>query len=298
MMDSLDVLGLTLWYLKSSGRQYQLAPIFGIVQTSLSVWIDFGLEVLLRMIIQKAHPDMRLEWPTEIEMKASAALLKNRPNGHLLPNVFAVMDGGRLLCADYINTDIQNAYYEGYTGNVEVTNLLVYSFDGCLIHAALNFPGSWHDSRLANQSGLMNDLLSDEKTPVGMAILCDSAFMAATAKTGGKIIRARKVTERSEIPCSELMSAIDDILQSVMPSERQSAEWGVRALKAPFGRLRLPLSRDSERRGRLLIVCAHLVNLRTRQVGLSQIRTTYANAGEATNPWIARLIEEGNRAEN
>lgn len=74
-----------------------------------------------------------------------------------------------------------------------------------------------------------------------------------------------------------------------MPSERQSAEWGVRAIKGPFGRLKLPLSPDALKRERLLRICVHLFNLRTRLVGLNQIRTVYANVGYNPHPWLAPL---------
>ena len=64
-------------------------------------------------------------------MEASSRLLQeNRENGRLLNGVFVVMDGGWMPCADYVDVDTQNAYYEGYTGNVEVTNLFVWNLYG------------------------------------------------------------------------------------------------------------------------------------------------------------------------
>lgn len=39
----------------------------------------------------------------------------NRPSGRSLSNIFAVPDGGRLLSADYMDADVQNIYYKGYT---------------------------------------------------------------------------------------------------------------------------------------------------------------------------------------
>ncbi len=72
-----------------------------------------------------------------------------------------------MLCADYTDVDTQNAYYEGYTQNVEVTNLFVWNLFGEIIHAGLNFPSSWHDSKIAFLSGLISKKLSKEKTPPG-----------------------------------------------------------------------------------------------------------------------------------
>lgn len=58
---------------------------------------------------KKLHPDIRIEWPTHAEMEDSAKWLKeNRPNGQTLFDIFGVIDGGRLPCADYTDSDIQN----------------------------------------------------------------------------------------------------------------------------------------------------------------------------------------------
>lgn len=71
-------------------------------------------------------------------------------------------------------------------------------------------------------------------------------------------------------------------MQGMMPSERQLAEWGVRSFKGPFGRLGLPLSANSRKRKRLLTVCAHLISMRTRLVGLNQIQTVYGEQSAIT----------------
>lgn len=49
-------------------------------------------------------------------MDFSYALLRdNRQNGKLLPDVFGVIDRGRMTCADYDDTDLHNCFYDGYT---------------------------------------------------------------------------------------------------------------------------------------------------------------------------------------
>lgn len=101
-------------------------------------------------------------------------------NGKLLKNIFSVMDGARMKCMDYADVDTQNEFHEGQTCSVEVTYLLVYSLDGCIFYAGLRCPGSRHDSRIANELGLIGNLLMDKNTPTGMAVLFDSAFMVKT----------------------------------------------------------------------------------------------------------------------
>ena len=59
-------------------------------------------------------------------------------------------------------------------------------------------------------------------------------------------------------------------------SYRQTAEWGMRELQGSFGRLRIPLEAgDMERRADLIESCFRLHNLRTRLVGINQIRSVY-----------------------
>ena len=86
----------------------------------------------------ESRKESEIRWPTVEEMKASSALLeRNRVYGSLLKGVFAVSDGGRMRCADYTDTNLHNAYFEGYTQNMEVTNLFVGNFFGEIVHAAI-----------------------------------------------------------------------------------------------------------------------------------------------------------------
>lgn len=83
-------------------------------------------------------------------MQKPADLLKeNRPNGQMLTNIFGALDGRRLPCVNYVVQSSQNVYYEGHATCVRLTNLLVFNFHGKLVHSAVNYPGSWHDSTVA-----------------------------------------------------------------------------------------------------------------------------------------------------
>ena len=271
---------------------YKLCPIFGLVPSSVSVWLDFGLEVMQKIVRTYRDNHFRICWPSEHEMRNSASLLtRNRPYGRLLSGVFAVMDGGRMPCASYSDPDVQNAFWEGYTQAHEVTNLFVWNFYGELIFAAVNFPGSWHDSRVAAESGLYAPTLTED-TPTGFCVLADSAFPRTSAILEGKIVRGRKANELGEssgVPKNIWLAAVETLLDRAMPSERQSAEWGVRAIKGPFKRLTTTLPSDALSRGRIILLCCHLYNLRVRKVGLNQIRTVYANVEDDVQPWVREL---------
>lgn len=137
----------------------------------------------------------------------------------------------------------KNAYYEICKQSVEVTNIFVFNFFGEIIHAGVNYPGSWHDSGTAHASKLYSKKLSDEMTPPGMAILGDSALV--NCENSGKVTRMRKMKETSDIPETTVLAALDNIMQRILPRERQSAEWGMGAIKGAFKRLFAPLPADS-----------------------------------------------------
>lgn len=64
-------------------------------------------------------------------------------------------------------------------------------------------------------------------------------------------------------------------------SYRQTAEWGMRHLRAGFGRLRVPLdANDPVGRSELLEVCARSSNVRADRVGISEIRNVYMRIWE------------------
>lgn len=277
LVKTADLLGLSLWYLKTKSAIYQLCPIFGITPTGISVWLNYILEVLYQVVTDSNCEDFDIRWPTDEEQLESASLLEsNRVHGRLLRGVFAIMDGGKMPCSEYLDTDLQNAFFEGYTEQVEVTILFVWNFRGELIHAAINFPGSWHDTELAAVSELYHPKLSDEYTRPGMAVLADSAFVITSRVTNGKIIRPRKSNEVQDIPKSTYLAAVDTILQAAIPSEKQSAEWGVRVVKGAFPRLNVQLSVDVGKRRRVISICCHMFNSPYSSRGLNQIRTTYA----------------------
>lgn len=122
---------------------YKLSPVFGLVPSSVSVWNDIGMEDVWKVVKEKRITDMRIEWPTENQMRtSSSSLQKNRRNGLLLSGIFAVMDSRRMLCVSYTDPDIQNAFWEEVTQVNEVWNLLVWNFHDEVIFADLNFPGS------------------------------------------------------------------------------------------------------------------------------------------------------------
>ena len=199
--------------------------------------------------------------------------------------------------AKYEVENLQNALWEGFIQAHEVTNVFVFSFDGTLIHAVINYPASWHDCKVAISSGFYYPRLSDEHTSPGYARLGDSAVLRVGGGLDGKIVRGRKANElsgRASSSNSTSFAAIEQMPDSAMPSERQSAEWGICASKQPLGRLHVNFPANSQKRLRILTLVSHLFNFRARTAGLNQIRSVYADITIEVQPWVSEFLKEMN----
>lgn len=104
-------------------------------------------------------------------------------------------------CATYTDGNLQNVFFESYASKVEISNLFLFNFKQVLIHSAVNFPGSRHNSQMAVASALLCNQLSDAKTTVGYAILGDSAFASRANVVHTKIFRGRKPQECRDAQC-------------------------------------------------------------------------------------------------
>lgn len=147
---------------------------------------------------------------------------------------------------------------------------LIVKDPGEIIGGKINAPGSWHDSRVARP--IYEKLLNH--TPDGWYLVADTAFPRGTDAIKGRIRAPMKSGTRlsSDPQVHGHQVAFDRQLLSY----RQTAEWGMRAIQGAFGRLRVPLPvGDSNRRSTILELVVRLHNLRSRKVGINQIRTVY-----------------------
>lgn len=67
---------------------------------------------------------------------------ENRLNSQVVTNIFGVLDGENLSCADYVTPGVQNIFYNEYSTCVNVTDILVFNFKEEVIDSNVNFPGS------------------------------------------------------------------------------------------------------------------------------------------------------------
>lgn len=141
---------------------------------------------------------------------------------------------------------------------------------GEIIAGRINCPGSWHDSRVAE--GIYEKL--ENETPNGFCLVADSAFPQGHDRVSGKILVPLKANQPLPLDSSQRDHMIQ-LSRSIL-SYRQTAEWGMRELQGSFGRLRIPLRADDmDKRADLIEMCFRLHNLRTRLVGINQIKNVY-----------------------
>ncbi|ETP31755.1 hypothetical protein F442_19405 [Phytophthora nicotianae P10297] len=235
--------------------ELSLQEIFGLTPSVCSRYVNFGLRILLETL--KIIPEGRIEWPkTPTKFAYYAELIAARhPNLH---GAFCSIDGVKIPVAESLDEDTQNSRYNGWTCSQYCSSVFVFAPDGAILCALLNAPGSWHDAAVAQD--LYGKLLN--KTPEGYFAIADSAFPS----------RARILREQGLLDELEVLLEINRELVSA----RQAAEWGMRSLHGSFARLKLPLpADDGEYRAIVLETCARLHQVRTRRMGINQIKTVY-----------------------
>ncbi|KZT62719.1 hypothetical protein CALCODRAFT_425918 [Calocera cornea HHB12733] len=259
-LDAAGGLGLVLYWLNSTMLDKSLAQIFALVPSTITRYRDFGLDLLLRTL--KSIPEGQIAWPHEEEFGVLSDLVVARHP--LLQGAFGSVDGLNLPTATSSDERWQNAQYNGWLHGHFTSNVLVFSARGDLIHAAINAPGSWHDSRVS--SAIYAKL--EENTPEDFYLAADTAFPHNRNSIKTKIKTPVKSGTRTT---REHLLFLDQLV-----SFRQSAEWGMRAIQGSFGRLRLPLdANDPAARRTLLETVFRLHQIRVRLVGINQLRNVY-----------------------
>ena len=296
-LDAAGGLSLVLHWLSLTMRHVSLQQIFALVPSTVSRYIHFALSILLEVLRQM--PPAAISWPQGDEFLELSGYVSMRHS--LLQGVFGSIDGLNLPCQVLSDIEIENAMYNGWLHSHFISSVIVFSSKGlgspkCASHWMLiileigeiigcrtNCPGSWHDSRVAE--GIYGKL--EHETPDGYCIVANSAFPAGHDRIAGKILVPLKANEKLPEDSAQQKYMLQ-LLWSIL-SYHQTAEWGMRELQGSFGRLRIPLEiEDMERRADLIESCFRLHNLRTRLVGINQIRNVYVpvwREGDSNRIW-------------
>lgn len=106
---------------------------------------------------------------------------------------------------------------------------------GVIISAAINAPGSWHNSCIACPIfEQLRTLIPDE-----LYLVADTAFPCGTTSIAGKIHAPLKSGKKVTGDARAKQHLLVENRQLL--SYRQTAEWGMQTLQGSFGHLQVPL---------------------------------------------------------
>ena len=89
----------------------------------------------------------------------------------LLRDVWMTMDGLKLHLEASPSCAIQNCFYNGWTHDHYMSNILIFSPAGTIVVACLNIPGSIHDLKITNWGNIYSKLEKVFKKMVEDALL-------------------------------------------------------------------------------------------------------------------------------
>jgi hypothetical protein len=144
-LDSRGQLGLFLFYIGSKMGTKHLCLIFGITPSCCCRFVNKLLRLVVKQLSTNKHA--RIEFPSDEKMETFAAMIGNREK--IANDVIGFMDGLSLSTECSSTPEIQNSFYNnGYHSDTMVNNVLAFGPDGKVFLAAINYPGSWHDSAI------------------------------------------------------------------------------------------------------------------------------------------------------
>lgn len=239
-----------------------LCLLFGVTHTVASLYIRFARRLIYRILVNDEHARVKL--PRDNEVAEFKRVFKEKHS--LLTDVYCVADGCKLYLQQSGDCVIQSMFYNGWKSDHFVGNVFVFAPNGRIIACAVNVPGAFHDSTIAEWGGVYKKL---EKifNQTGGTCVVDSAF------------------SRDKYPFL-IKSAQDHLMaggnaEQIMlfrqaTSARQASEWGMRSFQGTFPRLkdRMIYEEGGERK-LILLTTVLLFNLRADLVGVSQILSTY-----------------------
>ena len=171
LLDAEGCLGLVLCWSHTREAEWSLAVAFGLTGTRVSVYLRFGMRILV--VILKADPKSQVCMPdaAEIALFKEAIAAKHS----LLVDCYCMVDGLKLYLQQAGDSVIQSRFYDGWKHDHFVTNIFAFAPNGSIITCTLNAPETWHDSTLAHWGSMYSKLQKCWEDHHGK-VLMDSAF--------------------------------------------------------------------------------------------------------------------------
>jgi len=145
-----------------------LCLIFGIPPTTCIRYINNVMKLVVKKL--RNNPISRIHFPdTDEEKEYYASLIARREPS--IRNCIGFVDGVSIAVQCSSEVEAQNKDYNGYKHDTNVNNVLAFAPTGKVIYAALNYPGSWHDSTVC--AGLIDVVIET----IGAFCMCvDQGF--------------------------------------------------------------------------------------------------------------------------
>lgn len=148
-----------------------MAGYFGCTGTPVSVWLRFGMRLVVFILRNDDKAKVQLPVEEEIQAYKGAVLEKH----DLLRDVYCVADGLKLDLQQSGNVQIQGRFYNGWNHGHYVSNVFVFAPNGTIIACVLNCPGAMHNSAIAHWGNLYEKLKFIWDRYQGKCVV-DSAF--------------------------------------------------------------------------------------------------------------------------
>ena len=171
LLDAEGCLGLVLCWSHTRGAEWCLAVAFGLTGTHVSVYLRFGMQILVAILKADLKSEVCMPDAVEIALFKKAITVKHS----LLVDCYCMVDGLKLYLQQAGDSIIQSRFYNGWKHNHYVTNIFAFALNGSIIACTLNAPGTWHDSTLAHWGSMYSKLQKCWEDHHGK-VLMDSAF--------------------------------------------------------------------------------------------------------------------------
>ena len=264
LMDNKSKLGLYLFYVNSTMKLNHLCLLFGVTPTRCSSIIEDLMEMICDKLLKNKAAKVRFPKTVQEQLKL-AKLVRNREP--TVSDVIGFTDGLSIPVQCASDSISQAINFNGYHHDTMVNNTFTFGPNGKIIHACINYPGSWHDSSVSQS------LIEMVIKFIGNFKLCIDQGFPRSGKLFNKFIGPMSSTTRRKIaPCLRKRLLVK---HNKYVSLRQSSEWGMRALQGTFSRLKSRLTSNKEKRRKIILSIVLLHNFRTHYVGLNQIATVF-----------------------
>ena len=140
LLDAEGCLGLVLCWSHTCGAEWCLAVAFGLTGTRVSVYLRFGMRILVVILKADLKSEVRMPDAAEIALFKEAITVKHS----LLVDCYCMVDGLKHYLQQAGDSVIQSHFYNGWKHNHYVTNIFAFVPNGSIIACTLNAPGTWH----------------------------------------------------------------------------------------------------------------------------------------------------------